>query len=222
MQAIASRALPAWASSTWDVAYEVDGFVSIVVTEGQPDIGTWVRDGDGWLSVPTTSAVSVSDWPTLVWDPHPHEWNRYPGLDSRLCAVERDQRSRPESFSIDIKCRPITVPELESIAVAWRSDGQPWTHGDGSPWLYSAAYDVGGYVSARVTAPYFNYAATFERADDTWYEVALPYIDVTDWPSNADYVWNAEQGLPFAYEWSPYPGLYSRLCVTEDQGYPWR
>jgi hypothetical protein len=76
---------------TFGKAFEVDGFVSAPVSGPYYDnVATWMRGDEysAWYSVPTTRAVGITSWPRLVWDPHPYEWNQYPGIRSRLCVLK--------------------------------------------------------------------------------------------------------------------------------------
>jgi hypothetical protein len=89
-------------------------------------------------------------------------------------------------------------------------------------------------VSARTGFPYYDYVSTWERGRpdagdaEAWYGVPGTMAEsATEWPIRPDgsspgYGWGAEQGGPPGHSWNRYPGLFSRLCVTEDQEYPWR
>lgn len=218
--------------SGWNVAYEVGDYISISViqdTRVEDFIGTWRRNEDGgWFSVPTTRATEVTDWPRLVWDPHPHEWNRFPGLDSRVCFTGKRPDDSPRGrYTFNIPCRPVSVMTLEEIARQWRDDqGGPWQYANGEPWLHSVAYEVGGYVSVRTESPYYENQATWERGNGgNWYAVTgTTADDRTTWPTKHidRYIWSREQGPPPGRQWNPLPGLYSRMCVLVDQNYPWR
>jgi hypothetical protein len=157
---IASRAIGPGAPETWGEAYEVNGFVSIRVYTGtgQVDsIGTWYQDFDGeWESVPTTQATAVTDWPWLLWDPKPHEWNQYPGLDSRLCVAyggDGEQVTLPRepdgSYTIEAFATglPVIASDLGSAAelVDHRRTGLHFRAGD--------AHDLSEKVAWAVDHP---------------------------------------------------------------------
>jgi hypothetical protein len=122
--------------------------------------------------------------------------------------------TQAEPLQIVINCAPASQGTKDEIASRWRPDFPD------PPWLFGEAWEVDGYISARVTTPYYDNIATWQRGTgpDEGQYFSIPQTlarAATDWPPLT--FWD-----PHPFQWLQYPGLYSKLCALEGQGYPWR
>jgi hypothetical protein len=129
---------------------------------------------------------------------------------------DTDPKPADDGFLMTVWCEPVDQSTLDEIAERWRSHEEFG--------MYGVAYEVDGYVSARIWGGEVDDVATWTRDPETeqpedaaWYSVdGTMASEVSDWP--------ILQGTDLDAPWWMYPseGLASRLCVFEGNGASWR